>query len=172
MSRARRIGLSRRRFVGGALGVAALAAALRDAAAGEATLRRARGGNLTSLDPHRPISAADMEIAADLFVGLTACDAQGAIVPGCAEGWEVSADGRRYAQVDLPYPTGGWEAGTHQQTELAVPLPADLPGGAYRLVIGMYDPNGGARLALKAPEPIDPALDGPDALPLAEVELK
>ena len=96
MSRARRIGLSRRRFVGGALGVAALAAALRDAAAGEATLRRARGGNLTSLDPHRPISAADMEIAADLFVGLTACDAQGAIVPGCAEGWEVSADGRRY----------------------------------------------------------------------------
>lgn len=96
MSRARRVGLSRRRFVGGALGVAALAAALRDAAAGEATLRRARGGNLTSLDPHRPISAADMEIAADLFVGLTACDAQGAIVPGCAEGWEVSADGRRY----------------------------------------------------------------------------
>ena len=59
-------------------------------------LRRARAGNLTSLDPHRPISAADMEIAADLFVGLTAVDARGAVVPGCAQGWSVSKDGLRY----------------------------------------------------------------------------
>lgn len=59
-------------------------------------LRRARAGNLTSLDPHRPISAADMEIAADLFVGLTAVDARGAIVPGCAQDWSVSKDGLRY----------------------------------------------------------------------------
>jgi hypothetical protein len=81
----------------------------------------------------------------------------------------IGADGRRVAQVDLPYPTGGWEAGAYQQTELVLPLPAELPAGAYRLVIGLYDPNGGARLPLKVDEPIDPALDGPDALPLMEI---
>lgn len=61
-----------------------------------ATLRRSRGGTLTSLDPHRGISATDMEVNADLFVGLTAIDARGAITPGLASAWTVSADGRRY----------------------------------------------------------------------------
>lgn len=37
-----------------------------------------------------------MEIIADLFTGLTAVDAQGAIVPGCARDWTVSADGLRW----------------------------------------------------------------------------
>jgi len=37
-----------------------------------------------------------MEIAADLFVGLTATDARGAIVPGCAARWSVTPDGLRY----------------------------------------------------------------------------
>ena len=60
------------------------------------TLRRSRGGTLTSLDPHRGISATDMEINADLFVGLTAIDARGAITPGLASDWTISADGRRY----------------------------------------------------------------------------
>jgi ABC-type oligopeptide transport system substrate-binding subunit len=59
-------------------------------------LRRARAGNLTTLDPHRPISAADMDVASDLFEGLTTTDAQGGIVPGCAERWSVTGDGREY----------------------------------------------------------------------------
>ena len=59
-------------------------------------LRRARGGNLTTLDPHRAISAADMEIAPDLFEGLTAVDARGAVVPGLATRWQVSSDGRQW----------------------------------------------------------------------------
>jgi oligopeptide transport system substrate-binding protein len=66
------------------------------AEATSATLRRSRGGTLTSLDPHRGISATDMEINADLFVGLTAVDARGQIVPGLASDWTISADGRRY----------------------------------------------------------------------------
>ena len=66
------------------------------AEATSATLRRSRGGTLTSLDPHRGISATDMEINADLFVGLTAVDARGQIVPGLARDWTISADGRRY----------------------------------------------------------------------------
>lgn len=89
--------MSRRRFIAAALhaGVA-LAAGVPALAASRGVLRRSRGGNLTSLDPHRPISATDMEIAPDLFVGLTAVDARGAIIPGCAREWTVSADGRRY----------------------------------------------------------------------------
>ncbi len=59
-------------------------------------LRRSRGGNLTSLDPHRPLSSADMEVAADLFVGLTAVNGAGEIVPGCAASWRIEAAGRRY----------------------------------------------------------------------------
>lgn len=88
----------------GLAGLAAQSLALRAAQTATATqnklaqgiLRRSRGGNLTSLDPHRPISATDMEIAPDLFVGLTAVDARGAIVPGCARAWSMSSDGRRY----------------------------------------------------------------------------
>lgn len=59
-------------------------------------LRRARGGNLTTLDPHRPVSAPDMEIAADLFCGLTAVAADGRVIPGCAASWRVSSDGLTY----------------------------------------------------------------------------
>lgn len=79
----------------------AIAAGLLPAqAAGPGVLRRSRGGNLTSLDPHRPVSAADMEIVADLFVGLTATGSQGEVIPGCARSWTVSPDGLRY-EFDL-----------------------------------------------------------------------
>lgn len=93
----------RRRFVTlGAVGAAAgvfgsvCGAPLFAAAPAPHILRRSRGGNLTTLDPHRPISSADMEIVADSFVGLTAIDARGEIVAGCARDWTVSADGRRW----------------------------------------------------------------------------
>jgi len=93
--------LSRRRFLIRALGASAASGVAvsggalvmaRDAA----VLRRSRGGNLTSLDPQRSISATDMEIVADFFVGLVAIDARGGIVPGCVRDWTISADGRRY----------------------------------------------------------------------------
>jgi hypothetical protein len=83
----------------------------------------------------------------------------------------IGADGRRVAQVDLPYPTSGWRAGHYVTTDLPLALPADAPAGSYRLVIGLYDPVSGQRLALRAGEPIDPALDGPDALVLTEVRI-
>jgi oligopeptide transport system substrate-binding protein len=86
-----------RRLFAAATGVllAAGAPPLSAAAAGT-PLRRARSGNLTTLDPHRPISAADMDVAADLFEGLTTVDARGALVPACAERWSVTRDGREY----------------------------------------------------------------------------
>ena len=83
----------------------------------------------------------------------------------------IGPDGRRVAQVDLPYPTSGWRAGHYATTDLPLALPADAPAGTYRLVIGLYDPSNGQRLALRASAPIDPALDGPDALVLTEVRV-
>ena len=84
----------------------------------------------------------------------------------------IGPDGRRYAQADLPYPTSQWRPGRYVTTELPLAIPAEAPPGAYRLVIGIYDPAGGQRLPLAADGPLDPALDGPDALLLTELELK
>jgi len=84
----------------------------------------------------------------------------------------IDPDGRRVAQVDLPYPTSGWRPGYYTTTDLPLTLPVDMPGGIYRLVIGLYDPSNGQRLALRAAAPIDSALDGPDALMLTEVQIR
>lgn len=89
--------LTRRAFAArAAAGAVAAAWSRRAAAQPTSTLRRARAGSLTTLDPHRPISAADMDIVNDLFEGLTAVDARGAIVPACAARWSVSADALEY----------------------------------------------------------------------------
>ncbi len=85
-----------------ALGVAlgsrrglAQAAAIRSRdAAG--TLRRVVATELTSLDPQRPTGIVTTEMAAELFEGLSAYDAAGRIVPGCAEAWRTSEDGLRW----------------------------------------------------------------------------
>jgi hypothetical protein len=83
----------------------------------------------------------------------------------------IDASGQRVAQVDLPYATSSWRPGHYVATDLPLALPPDLPAGNYRLVIGLYDPASGQRLALRADPPIDPALDGPDALLLTEVRI-
>jgi oligopeptide transport system substrate-binding protein len=163
--------LTRRRFVGAA--AASLAVAGRDAGAATSaptaggnpagTLRRARGGNLTSLDPHRPISAADMEIAADLFVGLTAIDARGAVVPGCAARWSVSADGLRYEFMLRPGLR--WSDGepltaadfVASYRRLLTPSTGALLGYRYDAIRGARALRGGSgraeSLGVSAPEP-------------------
>jgi hypothetical protein len=83
----------------------------------------------------------------------------------------LGPDGQRVAQVDLPYPTSSWRAGYYATTDLPLALPANVSPGIYRLVIGLYDPSNGQRLRLRANAPIDPALDGPDALVLTEVRV-
>jgi 4-amino-4-deoxy-L-arabinose transferase-like glycosyltransferase len=83
----------------------------------------------------------------------------------------IGPGGQRVAQVDLPYPTSSWRAGRYFTTDLPLALPADVRPGTYRLVIGLYDPSSGQRLALHASVPTDPALDGPDALVLTEVRV-
>jgi len=84
----------------------------------------------------------------------------------------IGADGRRYAQSDLPYPTSTWGAYRYVTSDLAIGLPAELPAGTYQLVIGLYDPQTGQRLPLRSSALVDPALDGPDALVLTGVRVE
>jgi len=76
---------------------------------GVSSLRRSRGGTLTTLDPHRALSAVDFEVAADCFLGLTTLDARGQLIAGCARDWQISTDGRRYEfrlRADLRWSDG------------------------------------------------------------------
>ena len=58
----------------------------------------------------------------------------------------ISADGRIWAQKDgFPrdgtFPTTAWVSGEYITDRRAITLPADMPSGAYRLEIGLYDPR-------------------------------
>ncbi len=71
------------------------------------------------------------------------------------------------AQGDAPpldgrWPTSLWRPGAELDDTHTIPLPADLPPGVYRLLVGLYDPVTGARL---------PLLGGGDALPLTTVQI-
>ena len=51
------------------------------------------GGEPQTLDPHRYNLRLEETILTDLFLGLTAMNAHGEIVPGAAESWSTSEDG-------------------------------------------------------------------------------
>ena len=57
---------------------------------------RQRGESLASLDPHFVTAANEDAIISDMLVGLTTQDAGGTAIPGAAERWETSADGRTW----------------------------------------------------------------------------
>ncbi len=64
------------------------------ATAGQAdTLVLGNAGEPQTLDPHRYNLRLEETILTDLFLGLTAMDAEGNIGPGAAESWQVSDDG-------------------------------------------------------------------------------
>jgi len=84
----------------------------------------------------------------------------------------IGPGGRRYVQLDLPYPTREWGAHRFKTTHIPLALPADAPAGRYQLAIGLYDPATGRRLPLATAVPIIPELDGPDALLLTQIDLK
>jgi 4-amino-4-deoxy-L-arabinose transferase-like glycosyltransferase len=67
----------------------------------------------------------------------------------------VDEAGQIAAQGDAPprggrYPTTTWGAGERFPDPHTLALPADLPPGAYALLVGLYDPLSGARLPLEA----------------------
>ena len=57
-------------------------------------LQRGNGPEPSTLDAHRCPEVACGNILRDLYEGLVAVDAHGRLIPGMAERWEVSADGR------------------------------------------------------------------------------
>ena len=63
-------------------------------AAGE--LRIANSGEPDTLDPHHVEGVWENRIIGDMFLGLTTEAADGSVIPGAAESWEVSDDGTVY----------------------------------------------------------------------------
>jgi oligopeptide transport system substrate-binding protein len=63
---------------------------------GEVVLRRGNGGDPASLDPHFVTAANEDAIISDMLLGLTTQDARGAPIPGAAETWDISADGKTW----------------------------------------------------------------------------
>ncbi len=59
-------------------------------------LRRGNGGDPGSLDPALAEDIHAFNVLADLYEGLVSTDAKGTLVPGVAESWQVSEDGRTY----------------------------------------------------------------------------
>ena len=73
-----------------ALGIAA------QAANAESVLRRGNGSEPHTIDPQTAQGVPESNILRDLFEGLIGEDASGNLVPGVAEKWEISADGKTY----------------------------------------------------------------------------
>ena len=64
----------------------------------------------------------------------------------------LDQDGRVQAQRDLPLvdagrPSSTWQAGQEATTRVGVTFPPGTPPGAHRLVLGLYNPADGNRLA-------------------------
>ncbi|MEJ2175352.1 MAG: peptide ABC transporter substrate-binding protein, partial [bacterium] len=62
----------------------------------EQVLRKGNGAEPETLDPHRAEGVPAANILRDLYEGLTIEAPDGEVVPGAAESWTISADGRVY----------------------------------------------------------------------------
>jgi hypothetical protein len=65
----------------------------------------------------------------------------------------VGPDGMLWGQWDNPpvwgtYPTTEWEAGETVFDQYLIPVSDDAPTGKYHLLVGLYDPVTGKRLAV------------------------
>lgn len=89
-----------RKILGAALSGLVLAAALSmggmAAAQSDGVLDRGVGSEWSSLDPQVNFDAAAGWIQADAYEGLVNFDGTGKVIPGAAESWDVSADGKTY----------------------------------------------------------------------------
>jgi oligopeptide transport system substrate-binding protein len=99
-----------------------------------ATLRRGIGGEPGTLDPGAATDSFSLEVLGDLYEGLTAEAADGAIVPGVAVSWTVDPTGTRY-EFHLR-PDARWSNGT--------PVRAQDFVNAWRRVV---DPKQGSPVA-------------------------
>jgi oligopeptide transport system substrate-binding protein len=66
------------------------------AAQAETVLNRGNGAEPQTLDPHKLEGVPEINITADLFEGLTTYGPKAEVVPGAAESWSISDDGKVY----------------------------------------------------------------------------
>ncbi len=66
------------------------------AAEAECVFRRGEAGDPSTFDPQKTSTVIEADALYDLFEGLLTYDASGALVPGAAQSWSVSADGLTY----------------------------------------------------------------------------
>jgi oligopeptide transport system substrate-binding protein len=64
--------------------------------AGEVVLRRGSSAEPSSLDPHFGVTGSDHAIIGEMLMGLTTQDASAKPIPGAAESWETSPDGKTW----------------------------------------------------------------------------
>ncbi|HEY0601613.1 MAG TPA: glycosyltransferase family 39 protein [Herpetosiphonaceae bacterium] len=86
----------------------------------------------------------------------------------------LAPDGSKVSQVDLPLDDGlfpQWQAGQQFGRPLALPLPADLPAGEYRVALGVYQLAEGRRLPLKGGAVLPPEVDGAHTLLLTTLRI-
>ncbi len=92
--------LSRRNFLGGAVGIGIAAAGLADAvkpgtAAAQTTKKRelvvAQGGDIARFDPHMSTSSNDIRVSFNIFDNLTSRHPDGKLFPGLATQWDKTA---------------------------------------------------------------------------------
>lgn len=62
----------------------------------EMVFHRGNGAEPETINPHKSTGVPEANIEADIFEGLTSYAADGAIIPGAAEKWEISDDGKVY----------------------------------------------------------------------------
>lgn len=77
--------------------------------AAEQILRKGNGTEPESLDPHRAEGVTASNVLRDLFEGLVTEAPDGALIPGAAESWTISEDGRVYTFTLQP--NGRWSNG-------------------------------------------------------------
>jgi oligopeptide transport system substrate-binding protein len=62
----------------------------------EVVFNRGNSADPESLDPHKTSTVFEAHILRDLFLGLTTEDAKSEVIPGAAESWTISPDGKIY----------------------------------------------------------------------------
>ncbi len=67
-----------------------------DNLASEQVLHRGNGAEVQTLDPHKAEGVPSSNILRDLYEGLTIEAPDGTVIPGTAESWEISDDGKTY----------------------------------------------------------------------------
>ncbi len=67
-----------------------------DNLAKDQTLHRGNGAEVQTLDPHKAEGVPSANILRDLYEGLTIETPDGEVIPGTAESWEISDEGKTY----------------------------------------------------------------------------